>query len=173
MLLRCRGPSWCSPSWPLDPSATIDNLCTDPNQMRPLDNPPSRTVSLTTPRTEGIRPHAEVRVSSLSAAPSIPFGIVHGHDIRATSIPLLWPHKRCRWCDRSRANNVACFGGTHGRSGAAQPWLKMNDGHAGTINVIRPPLSSRSRHHALVLRRYWRMRDDGPAGSEQWVHVPE
>jgi hypothetical protein len=32
------------------------------------------------------------------------------------------------------------YGGSRGRAGAAQTWLKMNGGQARTINVRRPPL---------------------------------
>ena len=35
VLPRYRGPSWCSYYWPLDQSATIGTLCTDPSRMRP------------------------------------------------------------------------------------------------------------------------------------------
>jgi hypothetical protein len=41
--LRCRGPWWCSPSWPLDQSATIGTLGTSPSRMHPARQPSSGT----------------------------------------------------------------------------------------------------------------------------------
>jgi hypothetical protein len=38
-LLQCISPSCCPRSWPLDQSATIGNLCTNPSRMRPLETP--------------------------------------------------------------------------------------------------------------------------------------
>ena len=38
-LLRCINPSCCPRSVPLDQSATIGNLCTNPSRMRPLQTP--------------------------------------------------------------------------------------------------------------------------------------
>jgi hypothetical protein len=72
------------------------------------DSPPSRTARLNTPRMEGTSPRAAVSVSSLPAALSVPSGIFHHHDREATSIPPLSPHRRCRWCDGSRADDMAC-----------------------------------------------------------------
>src|SRR3954452_22212547 len=38
-LLRCINPSCCPRQWPLDRSATIGTLCTNPSWMRPLETP--------------------------------------------------------------------------------------------------------------------------------------
>jgi hypothetical protein len=80
-LLRCISPSCCPRYLPLDQSATIRNPCTYPSRMRPLQTP----LEHRTPQ------HA---MSGRDKPPSTRSGIFHRHDLQATSIPLVSPHRR-------------------------------------------------------------------------------